>query len=122
MSEGERVGTNLILTANVAELNKMAANVAIGRNLGGVHYRSDGEQSMLMGEQVAISILRDIRVNLISSGFFLVLFLITSTRRVRTRRFPGFGSSSSTEQPTLSIENKRGSCLLHIFFSVSIGL
>ncbi len=43
------------------ELNKLAANVAIGRNIAGVHWRTDGTESMLLGEAVAISILRDQR-------------------------------------------------------------
>jgi hypothetical protein len=41
------------------ELNKLAANVAIGRNFGGIHYRSDYAQSLKLGEAVAISALRD---------------------------------------------------------------
>jgi membrane-associated phospholipid phosphatase len=41
------------------ELNKLASNIAIGRNIAGVHYRSDGDQGMLLGEQVAVSMLRD---------------------------------------------------------------
>jgi hypothetical protein len=41
------------------ELNKLAANVAYGRNLAGVHWRTDGTESLLLGEKVAISILRD---------------------------------------------------------------
>ena len=41
------------------ELNKLAANVAIGRNFAGIHYRSDYTQSLRLGEMVAISALRD---------------------------------------------------------------
>ncbi|HUA35184.1 MAG TPA: vanadium-dependent haloperoxidase [Candidatus Binataceae bacterium] len=41
------------------ELNKVAANIAIGRNLAGVHWRSDYQQSLLLGEALAITILRD---------------------------------------------------------------
>jgi hypothetical protein len=41
------------------ELNKLAANVAIGRNFGGIHYRSDYAQSLGLGEMVAITALRD---------------------------------------------------------------
>jgi hypothetical protein len=41
------------------ELNKVAANVAVGRNHAGVHWRSDYEVSLKLGEQIAISILRD---------------------------------------------------------------
>jgi hypothetical protein len=43
------------------ELNKLAMNIAHGRNLAGVHWRSDATQSMLLGEKIAISILRDQR-------------------------------------------------------------
>lgn len=41
------------------ELNKVAANVAIGRNWGGVHWHSDAVESLRLGEQVAIALLRD---------------------------------------------------------------
>ena len=41
------------------ELNKLASNVATGRNIAGMHWRSDSIESMLLGEKVAISILRD---------------------------------------------------------------
>ena len=40
-------------------MNKIAANVAIGRNHAGVHWRSDYAESLLLGEAVAISVLRD---------------------------------------------------------------
>ena len=43
------------------ELNKLASNVAIGRNIAGVHWRSDAAESLKLGEAVAISILRDHR-------------------------------------------------------------
>src|SRR5262245_16443081 len=41
------------------ELNKMASNVAFGRNISGIHWRSDAIEAMKLGEAVAISILRD---------------------------------------------------------------
>jgi len=41
------------------ELNKLASNVATGRNIAGVHWRSDALESMRAGEALAISILRD---------------------------------------------------------------
>ena len=41
------------------ELNKIGVNVANGRNIAGVHWRTDGRESMLLGEQVAISMLQD---------------------------------------------------------------
>jgi len=43
------------------ELNKLAANVAIGRNLAGVHWRTDAHEGMLLGEAVAIAYLRSSR-------------------------------------------------------------
>ncbi len=39
------------------ELNKVAANIAIGRNMAGVHWRSDYFDSIRLGERVAICIL-----------------------------------------------------------------
>jgi membrane-associated phospholipid phosphatase len=41
------------------ELDKLASNISLGRDWAGVHYRSDGTQGMLLGEQVGIAILRD---------------------------------------------------------------
>ena len=41
------------------ELNKLAANIAIGRNMAGVHYFSDYYDSLRMGEEVAIEILEE---------------------------------------------------------------
>lgn len=41
------------------ELNKMAHNVSLGRDAGGVHWRSDGIQGMLLGEAITISVLCD---------------------------------------------------------------
>jgi hypothetical protein len=40
------------------ELNKMASNVAMGRSMGGVHWRSDNTRSLRLGEDIAIEILR----------------------------------------------------------------
>jgi len=41
------------------ELDKLASNIAFGRNFAGVHYRSDGEHGILIGEEVAIHYLQD---------------------------------------------------------------
>ena len=43
------------------ELNKLAYNCSLGRDMSGVHWRSDGDQSLLLGEAITISILRDQR-------------------------------------------------------------
>jgi hypothetical protein len=42
------------------ELDKIAANIAIGRNLAGVHWRTDFSASVRLGEAVAIGVLRDV--------------------------------------------------------------
>lgn len=41
------------------ELNKLAANISIGRNMAGVHYFSDYYDSVRMGEKIAIGILEE---------------------------------------------------------------
>jgi hypothetical protein len=40
------------------ELNKVACNVAMGRSMGGVHWRSDNSRSLRLGEKIAIEILK----------------------------------------------------------------
>ncbi|UUX51011.1 hypothetical protein NUH88_04800 [Nisaea acidiphila] len=42
-----------------AELNKLAANISIGRNMGGVHYFADYYDSVRLGEKVALGILEE---------------------------------------------------------------
>ena len=58
------------------ELNKIAANVALGRNAAGVHWRSDATESMKLGEAIAIGILKDQRAcyNEVFNGFSLTKF------------------------------------------------
>jgi len=41
------------------ELNKLAANVAFGRNFAGIHWRTDYSESLKLGEALAIGILKD---------------------------------------------------------------
>ena len=58
------------------ELNKLASNVALGRNIAGVHWRSDATESLKLGEQVAIGVLRDQKetYNEHFDGFILIKF------------------------------------------------
>jgi hypothetical protein len=58
------------------ELNKMASNVAIGRDMAGLHWRSDATESLKLGEAVAISVLHDQRhtYNEAFDGFSLTKF------------------------------------------------
>ncbi len=46
------------------ELNKLAMNVAMGRTMGGVHWRTDNARSLTLGEAVAARILADITTDL----------------------------------------------------------
>ncbi|HYW20605.1 MAG TPA: vanadium-dependent haloperoxidase [Nodularia sp. (in: cyanobacteria)] len=43
------------------ELNKLATNYTLGRGHGGIHWRTDGSAGIALGEEIAISILRDER-------------------------------------------------------------
>lgn len=45
------------------ELNKVAANIAIGRNMAGVHWRTDYIESAKLGERVTMVILKNQSVN-----------------------------------------------------------
>jgi hypothetical protein len=57
------------------ELDKVAANIATGRNMAGVHWRTDYTESVRLGEQVAIGVLRDqIRVGHEAASFGLTRF------------------------------------------------
>ena len=42
------------------ELNKLASNISLGRDVAGVHYRTDGDLGMALGEEYAITILREL--------------------------------------------------------------
>ena len=46
------------------ELNKLAMNVAMGRTMGGVHWRTDNARSLMLGEAIAAQILADITKDL----------------------------------------------------------
>ncbi len=46
------------------ELNKLAHNVAMGRSMGGVHWRTDNARSLVLGEALAAKILYDIACDL----------------------------------------------------------
>lgn len=43
------------------ELNKLAANISLGRNVAGVHWRSDGIEGLKLGEAVAMKVLAQLR-------------------------------------------------------------
>lgn len=64
------------------ELNKLANNVSLGRDIAGVHWRTDGTEGMLLGEQVAISYLKEQKKTYNEGSFNL--------------EFTGFGGNSIT--------------------------
>ena len=72
------------------ELNKLANNIAIGRDAAGVHYRQDGVQGLFGGEQQAIMLLQDYTSTLSErnfGGFTLTRFDGTTIRISRGRVF-----------------------------------
>lgn len=50
------------------EINKLAFNIAMGRNFAGIHYRSDAEAGFRLGEEVTIALLQDL-VNTLTEEF-----------------------------------------------------
>ncbi|WCK56188.1 vanadium-dependent haloperoxidase [Aneurinibacillus sp. Ricciae_BoGa-3] len=64
------------------ELNKLASNIALGRDAAGVHWRSDGYIGLKIGEAVAIGIIRDYRATYNEKffGFSLTKFDGTTIR------------------------------------------
>ena len=59
------------------ELNKLASNIAYGRNIAGVHFRSDAQAGMRLGEAVAVEVLRDMKDTYVKGdfgGFFFTNF------------------------------------------------
>lgn len=43
------------------ELNKLASNIAVGRNVAGVHWRSDAAEGLRLGESIAVSVMTDMK-------------------------------------------------------------
>ncbi len=58
------------------ELDKLASNIAIGRNFAGIHWRSDAAEGLRLGEEVAIRVLEEMSFtgNELFSGFSLRRF------------------------------------------------
>jgi membrane-associated phospholipid phosphatase len=58
------------------ELDKLAENIAIGRNFAGVHWRSDGLAGLRLGETFAIQFLREMKMTSreLFNGFTLTTF------------------------------------------------
>src|SRR5262249_18632986 len=58
------------------ELNKLASNIALGRDVAGVHWRSDGIEGLKLGEAVTIGLLTELRATYTEDfgGFSLTKF------------------------------------------------
>ena len=52
------------------ELNKVAANIAMGRNFAGIHWRTDASESLTLGEEVALGILEEQQATYNEGGSF----------------------------------------------------
>ena len=64
------------------ELNKVAANIAIGRNWAGVHYYSDYLESFRLGEQIAVRLLEEQRATYAENFSMSVPLLDGTTVRI----------------------------------------
>ncbi|MCH2164033.1 MAG: vanadium-dependent haloperoxidase [Marinovum sp.] len=82
----------------LGELNKLAANISIGRNMGGVHYYCDYYDSLRMGEQIAKSVLQDQADGYVKDAFELTYVPYDATSasdRVTVDRTTGLAALSS---------------------------
>ncbi|QUJ78142.1 hypothetical protein KDD17_17525 [Sulfitobacter albidus] len=59
LSECTRQGDTTQALTLEGELNKLAANISIGRNMAGVHFYSDYFDSLRLGERIAVGILAE---------------------------------------------------------------
>jgi membrane-associated phospholipid phosphatase len=74
-------GTELVLWKGEdltvgGELNKLATNIAFARNFAGIHWRSDGEAGLRLGEAVALAVLdeQSLTENELFAGYSLSSF------------------------------------------------
>ncbi len=65
------------------ELNKLAANISIGRNIAGFHYRTDYNASMRLGEFIAVGLLQEQAENFNEDQFFQLTLLDRRVVQIR---------------------------------------
>ncbi len=85
------------------ELNKLAANISIGRNMAGVHYYSDYYDSLRLGERVAIGIIQEQMTNYVEEP---------QTIQMRLNGFDGEKitiSMGAGQMPTVTVSEPNGS-------------
>lgn len=66
-----------------SELDKLASNIAMARDWAGVHWRADGDEGLLLGEQVAIHYLQDHARTYQEQGFTGYEFTKRDGKRIR---------------------------------------
>lgn len=86
------------------ELNKMASNIAIGRDAAGVHWRSDATEGMKLGEAVAAQLLLEQSFTFHEEHEFSFNTLF-SNRRVRYNRERLFQNGQPVDRVTVNIGN-----------------
>lgn len=84
----------------LGELDKLAANIAIGRDMAGVHYYTDYYESLRMGERVAVGLLQE---QMLTYPEPVEMRLITFDREKMTIRGAGDG-----ETVTVTVEDESG--------------
>jgi len=65
------------------ELDKLAANISVGRNMAGVHWRTDYTESIRLGEQVALRLLQEQSILYNEPNVFTVVTFDGQTVKVR---------------------------------------
>lgn len=86
------VGSDIENITVAGEINKLAFNVAMGRDWAGIHYRSDAQQGLNLGEKVAIYYMEDMLSCMVEND------LNGSPPKISFRKFDG---SLTTIKPTL---------------------
>lgn len=83
------------------EINKLAANISIGRNFAGIHWRTDYTESMKLGEKVATRMLIQQSRTMPEKHSFSFTKFNGEKRRVRGRGFIDTGSTGTNETAEL---------------------
>lgn len=86
------------------ELNKMASNIAVGRDAAGVHWRSDMTEGMKLGEAVAAQLLLEQAFTFHEEHEFSFNTLF-SNKRVRFKRERIFQNSQPVDRVTVYLSN-----------------
>jgi hypothetical protein len=92
------------------ELNKLAMNVAMGRSMGGVHWRTDNTRSLMLGEAMAAHVLSGIAHNVVEKPTFVFRTFgqRQATDGMRAPRLVEIGPPKTPKDaPTIKIDGTR---------------